>query len=264
MERGKLMDSFYTDLRLIPRYSACVEGNMIERQFGILMLILLVAGCGQSTEQTSAIPKNKPAITKHPIFYTNVTRRVQSRPAILVDLRDTSEDWFMTAELYLAVQSSRFPNETIVLMPLNVGDFAGCRKRFVQLPFEVEEGDTILFNLLDNDRLNAEQETLVVNGCKGCGYCIVVAGEIYCPGSAQITAPITSIASEILGQAILDDVQIHGFENFGTAEYIVPRYLPDSPNMANELDILNKSNYAPAALKIFGPQEEINFNYDET
>jgi hypothetical protein len=233
---------------------------MIQKHFFILMLVF-IGGCGSPSTPSA---DNSPSVEKHPVFYTRVTHRTESRPAILVNLRDTSEDFFMTAELYLAVQSSRFPSETVILMPLNVGDFAGCRKRFVQLPFEIEAGDTIIFNLLDNDRLNAEQEQMVISGCKACGFCVVVAGEIYCPGSAQLSYPVTSVASEILGEAILNDVELHGFENFGTAEYIVPRYLPDSPNMANELDIISESNYAPASLKIFGPKQEIEFNYDET
>ncbi len=227
------------------------------RRFCCILLLFVVSGCGSSSTPSTIGEK-------HPVFKTGMTQKTESRPAILVDLRDTSEDFFMTAELYLAVQSSRFPSETVVLMPLNVGDFAGCRKRFVQLPFEVQEGDTILFNLLDNDYLSAQQEQLLVRGCKACGYCVVVAGEVYCPGSAELTTPITSVASEILGHAIINDVRLHSFENFGAAVYIVPRYMPNTPNLANELDIISTSNYAPASLKIFGPKKEIEFKYDQT
>lgn len=229
-------------------------------------IALVFSGCQSEPPVVSLASdaREEKVISTHPVFLTSVTRQSNYRPAILVDLRDTSEDFFFTAELYLSVQSSRFPSNTWILLPLNVGDFAGCQKRFVQLPFEIEEGDTILFNLLDNDRLGAEQEQLLLDGCRACGFCIVVAGEVYCPGSSQLTMPLSMVASEILGEAITSEVRTHGFENFGTAEYIVPASLPTEPHAANQLDIISRSNYAPASLKIFGPNNAIEFEYDGT
>ena len=149
-------------------------------------------------------------------------------------------------------------------MPLNVGDFAGCQKRFVQLPFEVEQDDTIVFELLDDDRLSAEQEELILDGCRACGFCVVVAGECYAPGSSQLTAPVSAVCSEILGEVIVSYIRQHGFENFGTAQYIVPRYLPEQPHSANQLDIISRSNYAPASLQVYGPNTAVDFVYDGT
>ena len=229
------------------------------------VLIIATIGCGgNSVTEKPPVNQESPQITTHPVFYTTVSRISPSRPAILVDLRDASEDFIFTAELYLSVQSSRFPADTLVVMPLNVGDFAGVRKRFVQLPFEVEQGDTLVFNLLDNDKLNHEQEQLVLNGCRACGYCLLIGGAIYNPPVARLARPVVAVASEILGESILNDVSLHGFENFGTAEYIVPRDLPADPQSANQLDIISKSNYAPASLKIFGSRQTLEFTYDET
>ena len=136
----------------------------------------------------------------------------------------------------------------------------------MRLPFEVEEGDTLLFNLLDNDKLTSAQEALIVEGCRATGHCVLVAGELYCPGSAVVADPIVSVASEILGEAILSDVQSHYFENFGVAEYVVPQSLPNSPQAANELCLRSTSNYVPAVLKLYGCQASTVSpgNYDVT
>ncbi len=226
-------------------------------------MLLVSLGCGQSARHTVQKPI-VPKIITHPVFQTAITGNSSARPAIQVDIKDASEDFVFTAELYLSVQSSRFPGDTLVILPLNVGDFAGCRTRFVQLPFEVEEGDTLLFNLLDNDKLNGEQEQLVVKGCHACGYCLLIAGQIYCPAATSIVRPAVPVAADILGEAIIQDVALHYFENFGTAEYIVPKYLPEEPQQANELSIRNDSNYVPAILKLFGPSREIPFSIDES
>lgn len=63
-------------------------------------------------------------IPNHQVFKTALTGQSRSRPAIQVDILDESKYWLFTAKLYLAVQSSRFPAETWVIVPLNVGNFA--------------------------------------------------------------------------------------------------------------------------------------------
>lgn len=222
----------------------------------VALCLAVAVGCNRTSEQAadSLDSSQKPTIVTHPVFQTNITGRSCACPAIHVDIKDDSEDYFFRAELYLTVQSSRFPNDSWVVLPLNGGDFVGARSRFVRLPFEVEEGDTLLFNLLDNDKLTSAQEALIVEGCRATGYCVLVAGELYCPGSATVANPVVSVASEILGEAVLSDVQAHYFENFGTAEYVVPQSLPESPQVANELCLRNASNYVPAVLKLYGCQ----------
>ena len=238
-------------------------------QFTLIVCVLSILGCGSPNglPPTADKSNNKVdapvAVRTHPVFRTSMTGIAQKRPAVFIDVRDQSEDVFFRAELYLSVQYSKFPGNTRILMPINVGDFAGCQKRFVQLPFEVDEGETIAFELLDNDRLTSEQEQILISGCKGCGFCIVVAGEYFCPGSSRITMPVSSIVSDILGEAIIADVKDHPFENFGTAEYIVPKTLPAQPKDANRLDIISNSNYAPASLRIYGPKTEQEFVYDD-
>lgn len=221
------------------------------------MIVLLAAvGCNRTSQQVTTPLESvqSPTRVTHPVFQTNITGRSHACPAIHVDIKDDSEDYFFRAELYLTVQSSRFPSDSWVVLPLNGGDFVGARSRFVRLPFEVEEGDTLLFNLLDNDKLTSAQEALIVEGCRATGYCVLVAGELYCPGSAVVADSIVSVASEILGEAILSDVQSHYFENFGVAEYVVPQSLPNSPQVANELCLRSTSNYVPAVLKLYGCQ----------
>jgi len=229
------------------------------RVIALLLLILLAASGCTSAHVAQKIPV--PDMI-HPIFHTSVSGSSPARPAIQIDIKDATEDFLFTAELYLSVQSSRFPSNTRILMPLNVGDFAGARTRFVQLPFEVREDETLLFNLLDNDGLSHDQEQMVLKGCRATGYCLLIGGEVYCPGSAALAQPVVNIAAQIIGEAIVQDIALHYFENFGTAEYIVPRYLPGKPHQANELSIRNEANYVPAVLKIYGPAEELEFSYE--
>ena len=208
--------------------------------------------------------KQLPVADIHPVFRTKISGDSRSRPAIHVDILDDSEAIFFTAELYLAVQSSRFPSDTWVILPLNVGEFAGCRTRFVQLPFEVSAGDNVLFNLLDEDRLTAEQEHAVVAGCQATGYCLLVAGRIYCPEAASILKPAVSTAADLLGAAIINDVSLHHFKNLGTAEFIVPLQLPDAPQKANRLSVSSRGNHSPATLRIFGPSSPMPFKLEST
>jgi hypothetical protein len=227
-----------------------------------ILLALLVAspvlfGCGGATEARHVVHKPIPV---HPVFNTPMSGQSTARPAIQVDILDDSEDVLFRAELYLSVQSSRFPQDTMIILPLNIGDFAGCRKRFVQLPFEVESRDELAFNLLDDDELTSEQSQAIINGCRACGYCVLVAGEIYCPPAAAIINPIAPIAAEVLGAAIVEDVTIHHFENFGTAEYIVPPSIPQYPQESNELSIRSTTNVVPAILKIYAPAHDLPFS----
>lgn len=196
-----------------------------------------------------------PAIRLHPVFRTVLTGNAASRPSLQINVLDESEHIFFRAELYLKVQSSRFPESTSIVIPVNGGDYAGCRERFVELPFEVEEGDVLAFNLLDDDRLSETDEQLILTACKTPGFCVLVGGAIYAPVAARIVAPVTDFAGDALGKAIIEDVQLHRFENYGIADYRVPADLPAEPREANELSIRTSSNRVPAVVKIYAPRE---------
>ena len=103
------------------------------RMLMTLMLAVALAGC--IDEPASVMPRQTMEYL-HPVFHTPVSVGAATRPAVQVDVLDDHEGWFTTAELYLAVQSSRFPGDTWVVLPLNQGDFDGAGKRFVELPFE--------------------------------------------------------------------------------------------------------------------------------
>jgi len=219
---------------------------------GVIGIFLIDGGDGPVGDPPK--PEEAPV---HPVFQTFVTHKPSARPAVQVDVLDPSEGSLFTAELYLAVQSSRFPAHTWVILPVNVGDFAGCRLRFIQLPFEVQERDVLLFNLLDEDGLTPDEERMMLDACRTCAYCVVVSGAVYSPDIARLIAPGFSEASEILGHVIVDDVQRHKFDNFGVAEFIVPKELPKHPNEANRLSITTTKNYVRLVLKLYGPQEPI-------
>lgn len=220
-----------------------------------LLVAVLLTGCSE-TETPVAAPK---PLAVHPVFQTPVSHVLSSRLAVQVDILDAREHWLLTAELYLTVQSNRFPAETWVVLPLNVAGFQGCRSRFVQLPFEVREGDTLLLNLLDEDKLSTEQEALVIKSCAVTGYCVLAAGQVYAPTLA-LFAPGVEAATDVLGEAVLDDVRTHGFKNLGKAEYHVPASLPSRAGDANVLTILDESRYARVLVKLFAPEREISFS----
>lgn len=215
--------------------------------------ILLACFVGCSGETGLKLPNSLPEFT-HPLFATPVSASNSIKPAIQVDILDASEAWFFTAELYLAVQSSRFPDDTWVVLPLNRGGFDGVTKRFIDLPFEVREGDTVAFNLLDNDGLTFAQEMLIVGGCQATGYCIFRAGCAYQP-ALTIARPVVGVAADGMATLIIDDCKMHQFDNYGVAEFIVPSSLPGTPNQANKLTILDDSRYARVQLKLYGSSD---------
>ncbi|MCA9070820.1 MAG: hypothetical protein KDA84_17945 [Planctomycetaceae bacterium] len=196
----------------------------------------------------------------HPVFHTPITGESARRPAIQVDILDPSEGLFSDAELYLAVQSSRFPDNAWILLPINVGDFDGCRSRFVQLPFEVSPKDNLLFNLLDDDELTEEEELRIVASCRIAGYCVWVGGSVHAPVVARIAAPVSEEASEILGESVVGAMTMSKFDNYGQAEYIVPASLPEQPNEANRLSLLDDSKHVRIQLRIFGPPNPLDHN----
>ena len=226
---------------------------MIRSSCQIIMLLIALAGgllVGCSPDRPAPVEQPK---RFHPVFLTALTGRSSSRPAMKVDILDESKYWFFTAKLYLTAQSSRFPSGVRVVLPLNVGDFAGCRSRFVQLPFEVQAGDTVVLNLLDDTALTPGQERLIIDGCRLGGYCVVAAGTIYCPEITLIVSPTVDAAAEVLGDAVVKGVALDTFKNYGTAEYVVPTTLPGHPQEANKLTVLDDSRYARVVLKIYAP-----------
>ena len=191
-----------------------------------------------------------PEIYTHCLFNTPVTIAIAQYPSIQIDVLDESE-WWGTAELYLTVQTSRFPANTFVVLPVNRGQFDGVTKQFVRLPFEVREGDSIAFNLLDNDTLTYEQEMLLVGGCRATGYCIVRAGAAYQPVISMIAKPGVDAAMHSLATLIIAESKLHQFENMGDAEYTVPEKMPTTPSQANLLTLLDDSRYSRVQLKIY-------------
>ena len=200
----------------------------------------------------------QPVEYSHPLFRTPVTvsptAAAAARPAIKVDVLDASETPYLTtAELYLSVQSSRFPGDLRLLLPINQGEFAGAGVRFVELPFEVREGDMLALDLLDEDALNASEQQALLLACRGAGYCLVTAGAVYQPKAAMIVAPNLDVAAESLATAIAAQCDLHAFESYGTAEYIVPASLPRQVQQANRLTISDAGLNARVDVRIYAP-----------
>lgn len=224
--------------------------RLLRSRTGLVCIAITAIGLSRCAPENGPPPR----LRIHPVFHTALTGRSSARPAIQVDILDASKWWFLTAKLYLAVQSSRFPSETWVVLPLNVGDFEGCQKRFVQLPFEVSPDDTLAFNLLEESVLSAEQEQMVLAGCRLAGYGILVGGNLFCPGPTAIVSPAVMPAAELLGPAVTAGLALNRFTNRGTAEYVVPESLPKQPPQANQLTLLDSSRYARVVLKLYGPE----------
>ena len=235
------------------------SGKAVQRTLLLLAAIALALGwLAQSQYGTkSQYVTKRLAAQIHPVFQTPVSNHSASRPAIQVDVLDASDKWLWTAKLYLTVQSSRFPAGTWVVLPINVGDFQGCRTRFVQLPFEVSEGDTLLFNLLKDNQLSAAQEKIILNSCRVSGYCVIAASCIYCPQHTRLVAPVTNVATDILGVAVIKNCSVNKFTNLGLAEFHSPAVLPATAGEANCLTLLDGSRYSRVDLKLFGPTSEL-------
>lgn len=216
--------------------------------FSSLTLVVLV----------SLFMPNSSALAIHPLFNTTLSGELHSRPAIRIDvIDDTETPVFGTLELYLTVQSSRFPNNVNITFPINVGDFDGIAQKYIQLPFEVQEGDEITFNLLDDDRLTPEQVELVVKGCKLTGYAVCVGAELYEPFSAQLIKPVVGNVSELLGEAIVQNFNGNKFDNVGVGEYIVQDTKPKSVHAANTVTLINEGwlrNNVHVQLKVYFPE----------
>ena len=226
--------------------------------------ILAQTGCSRSKQATEPASVKVKPVAYHPVFRTPVTGTSLMRPAIQVEILDARENGLLrtTAELYLTVQSSRFPAETWVVLPINVGEFAGCRVRFIQLPFEVEPRDNLVFNLLDEDDLSDADVTALLGACRATGYCVSIAGKVYCPQASSFISPAAHAASEILGDVVVADASQHKFENYGVAEFIVPSSLPTEPQEANRLSLVDSSNYSRMVIKLYSPPNPLDFTID--
>jgi hypothetical protein len=191
--------------------------------------------------------------TVHPVFHTPVSGNFSDRPAVLVEvLDDTEQVGVGTAELYLSVQSSRFPSDVQVILPINRGSFRGCKYRFVQLPFEVEDGDTLALDLVDDNQMTPEQEQLVLDACRAGGFCIQVGGAILQPELDWIVCPTTVAVSEVVGQSIVLKFRDSPFRNFGRATFIVQQDRPRFPHETNPVALLD-DNYSRAKVTVYFP-----------
>ena len=198
--------------------------------------------------------------TIHPVFHTPVSGQSSARPAVLVEILNDTERGIETAELYLSVQSSRFPSNVQVILPINRGNFRGCKYRFVQLPFEVEEGDTLAFDLVDNDEMTLEQEELVLGASRAGGFCIQLGGAIMQPELDWIVRPTTTAVSEVVGQGIVLKFRDSPFRNFGRATFIVQQSYPKLPHEANPVALLDVNNYSRATVKVYFPDSPLSFD----
>jgi hypothetical protein len=196
--------------------------------------------------------------TVHPVFHTPVSGNFSARPAVLVEVLDDTERGFGTAELYLSVQSSRFPSDVQVILPVNRGSFRGCKYRFVQLPFEVEDGDTLALDLVDDDQMTPEQEQLVLDACRAGGFCIQLSGAIMQPELDWIVRPTTVAVSEVVGQGIVLKFRDSPFRNFGRATFIVQQDRPRFPHEANPVALLD-DNYSRAKVTVYFPDSASSF-----
>lgn len=231
-----------------------------------LALGVCLVGCGEKTSSTdqnepdpsgssesssggqSESPESKPLPT--PIF---VSREGAVYPAIQVDLLDAIETWpFTTAELYLSLQSSRFPDQTLVLLPINVGDFSGVASRFVILPFEAIPGDEWTINLLDDDHLSDEEEKTVLACSRLAGMCVWHGIHVY-PVRVDESNDADGFTqqTELVGRAIAQSSE--KFDNYGTAKFVVPKSLPHNARDANVLTILDGTK-ARANIRVFFQQ----------
>lgn len=194
----------------------------------------------------------------HPVFQTPVSGNSVNRPAVMVTITDDRDlGGWGTAELYLSVQTSRFPSDVHILLPINRGDFRGCRQRFIQLPFEVHDGDNLTFDLIDDAQMTAEQENLVLQACRSAGFCIRIGNAFIKPELDWIVAPTAAAASELIAQSTILTLRDSPFQNFGYGAFIVESSRPATPNEANPVVFLDDSKYSRGQVKVYYPPEPL-------
>lgn len=213
--------------------------------------IIIVAGWSAALFLAIQLFAPRSAVA-HPIFQTPLTGAVSARPAILVDeLREG--ELFGNAELYLKVQSSRFPSDVAVLFPLNRGDFQGCTSRFIQLPFEVVDKDLLLLNVIDDQSMTPQEEETLLLACQAAGFCLV-AGTYYCePDLGRLLQPGFMTGSKAIGDGIVMELRSNPFRNMGSAEYVVQANRPSNPQDANRVSLLSEADYSRAQVRLYFP-----------
>jgi hypothetical protein len=156
-------------------------------------------------------------------------------------------------KLYLSVQSSRFPSGVHLLLPINRADFQGYRHRYIQLPFEVQDGDDLSFELIDDNLMSAEQEQLVLTACRVGGFCLHMGNAFVQPQLDRIVAPNADAASKMIAEETVLSLRDSPFRNFGTSTFIVEPSRPTTPHAANPVDLLDRSNYSRGHVKVYYP-----------
>ena len=243
------------------------------------LLIVGAIGCGRSADEVpdavaapdatdragaGEVPAEAPT---EPLRLVSLNAReipeeTAVRPVVRLHVYDQAESWFGNAELYLTVQSSRFPPNSLVVLPINVGPFAAVEDRFVELPFAVAPGDTLTFNLLDDDSMGEEGEARLAEACRATGYAAVVAGAIWTVNPAVLKAAgPAGAAGDLIGRAIGMNWDQDHFDNYGSALYTVPERMPTADGLANQVNLVaGRRGYSvggstapqtPAYLKIY-------------
>jgi hypothetical protein len=201
--------------------------------------------------------------TAHPVFNTPLTMLPDARPAIQVDIIDSDSHNIFTGyyDLYLSVQSSRFTNsDTRVLFPLNVKNFQGCNSKFIQLPFEVANDDELVFELIYESGLTADEQKWVLKASKAVGYCLAVQEELYNPDHDRIVEPAYATAAAALGEGINLLFQ-QKFKNLAKAECIVESSRPHAPQQANKITLIEdagSTKLARANVRLYYPSSRLD------
>lgn len=183
----------------------------------------------------------KPALA-NPVFDTPLTLSPDARPAIQVEIVDADTHVLFNGyySFYLSVQSSRFTNsETRVLFPLNVGNFKGCTSKFVQLPFEVDDGDNLVLDLVYESGLSDDERKLVLNLGRATGYFVARAHACY-----SYRAKGMEPAYARLGELLAEEYTLknpESFKNLAKAECLIQSSRPRSPQQANRITLIEDS-----------------------
>ena len=216
------------------------------------VVLVLVLGCGSEDlppkEDSLSVSRSVPV--NHPLFKTPVLSN-RSLANVSVEILQDRGDYTTRGELFLVVQSSRFPSETIILMPLSD---RGVPDTYLELPFSITPGDEVSFVLVDDDYLTDDEARAVAAAARVAGYCVVQAAVIQQP-SLEIAAPLSNAVIDELITPTNVKLQGNEFEYLSSARYVVPDKLPVSPYVANELTLVSETNKADAVVRVYAGRE---------
>ena len=161
-------------------------------------------------------------------------------PIVHFRITDDSE-MFEPAEFYLKVHSTRYPDVKI-LMPLNVATDFGRTSGVLELPFPHPgaEDEKLILDLIDEDELEDPDIASITSLATRSGAVIMHGANVYELNRESFSLAASDGFEDLDSKAKFDVIPMlreAWYDPYGSAEYVVPEYPPETDQKANTLTI---------------------------